>query len=141
MIYVDTSIIIATITHEWHTDMIQEWMFRQTAGALCISEWVATETSSALVIKMRRGEYDVTSRGGILSRWERLRQRNLHVVPVVQDAFGLATRLINDSRSTLRAGDALHLAVAILGRHSLATFDHSLIEAAARTGVSVETVA
>lgn len=141
MIYIDTSVVMATITREPSSETVQSWMRGCDPQKLCVSEWVATELSSALAIKMRRNEFSTLQRAGLLSQWQVLRDRSLRTAPVPQGAFGLAAHLIDDPASTLGAGDALHLAIASLGRHSLATLDVRLAEAAERAGVAVEAIA
>ena len=141
MIYVDASVLVAALVLEVNTERALAWISARPGGVLCISGWVATEVSSALALKMRIGALTADRRTAILSVWQELRSASLSTVPVPQDAFTLAADMIDDPGSTLRAGDALHLAIASLGGHSLATLDARLAEAALRVGVPVETIA
>lgn len=141
MIYVDTSAVVAVLAREPLADTLQDWISRQPAGTLCVSAWVSAEFSSALAIKMRRGEYSRQSRDAVLAEWRNLLRASFNLVPVLAQAFALAADLINDPNSVLRAGDALHLAVALLGGHSLATLDNRMARAAVRARVSVEQLA
>ena len=50
MQYVDTSILVAALFDEVHTDPAQRWLSKQGAGQLLISDWVITEFSAALPI-------------------------------------------------------------------------------------------
>lgn len=137
MIYCDTSLLVTALTVEDRSARVQAWLTIQNEGELCISRWVVSEFSSALALKLRRGEMPADERARILSNWHVLRQDHLAMVPVPEDAFDLAARFCDRHESGLRAGDALHLAVASLGGHTLATPDRALAEAAVAVGVGV----
>ena len=140
MIYCDTSLLVTALTVEDRTAQVQAWLTTRTEGELCISLWVVTEFSSALSLKLRRGEMPVDERARIISNWHALRQDHLATLPVPEEAFDLAARFCDRHESGLRAGDALHLAVASLGGHSLATLDRTMAEAAVAVGVGVVAV-
>lgn len=133
MIYCDTSILIAALTPEAQSGAVQDWLGQ--ADGLCISGWVVTEFASALAIKLRRGDLSPAERDAVLAQWLRLRRNHLHVEPVRQGAFALAAQLCGDAASGLRAGDALHLAVAVQGQHGFATLDRVQAEAARAQGL------
>ena len=141
MIYCDTSLLVTALTVEDRTAQVQAWLTTRTEGELCISLWVVTEFSSALSLKLRRGEMPVDERARIISNWHALRQDHLAMLPVPENAFALAAQFCDRFESGLRAGDALHLAVAALGGHSLATLDQTMARAAVEVGVGVESVA
>ncbi len=54
-VYVDTSVLVAALTHESRTGEMQEWLAAQPVGGLAISDWVMTEFSAALSVKLRTG--------------------------------------------------------------------------------------
>ncbi|MGB5096270.1 MAG: type II toxin-antitoxin system VapC family toxin, partial [Porticoccaceae bacterium] len=56
MLYVDTSILVAALTREPATGRMQAWLADQAAGVLAISEWVLTEFSVAMSVKVRTGQ-------------------------------------------------------------------------------------
>ena len=140
MFYCDTSLLVTALTVEDRSAQVQAWLAIQNEGDLCISLWVVTEFSSALSLKLRRGEMPVDERARIISNWHALRQDHLATLPVPEEAFDLAARFCDRHESGLRAGDALHLAVASLGGHSLATLDRTMAEAAVAVGVGVVAV-
>ena len=137
MIYCDTSLMIASLIPEGASDSVQAWLAEQAEGTLCISDWVVTEFSSALGIKLRRGVIPADRQSHILAEWRARIADQLTLLPVPQPAFALAARYCEMPATGLRAADALHLAVAALGGHALATLDARLAEGAQAVGVRV----
>lgn len=137
MIYCDTSLLVAAVTPEGASGTVQAWLEGQATGSLCISDWVITEFSSALAIKVRRGVLPADRQADILARWRAMIAEQLTVVVVPQPAFALGARFCEMKAADLRSGDALHLAVASLGGHALATLDARMAEGAQAVGVRV----
>jgi uncharacterized protein len=69
-----------------------------------------------------------------------LRTRSLAIAPVTREHFQTAARFADQSELGLRAGDALHVAVAAELGATLCTLDKRLAEAAVALGVSAEIV-
>ena len=137
MIYCDTSLLVSALTVEGTSVKVRRWLANQEAGELCISGWVITEFSSALALKLRRSELTREDAAQALTNWRSLQQDRLITIPVPSDTFGLAARFCDMPTPGLRAGDALHLAVASLGGHSLATLDGRMKDGAEALGVRV----
>ena len=137
MIYCDTSLMVASLIPEGASDSVQAWLAEQAEGTLCISDWVVTEFSSALGIKLRRGVLPADRQSHILAEWRARIADQLTLLPVPQPAFALAARYCEMPATGLRGSDALHLAVAALGGHALATLDARLAEGAQAVGVRV----
>jgi uncharacterized protein len=135
MIYCDTSLIVAGLSNEPMTKAVQAWLTAQSSDSLCVSHWVVTEFSSAVSLKLRRGDLDSASRAQMLSSWHTVLQDHIVLTSVPDQAFDLAARFCDRDDLGLRAGDALHLAVASLGGHQLATLDTILDSAALAVGV------
>lgn len=139
MDYLDTSVIVAALTPERATARIQAWLAEQEAGQLVISGWVSTEVSSALSIKIRTGALNLEQRADVLAAWHRLREASLLVETLSAAHFETAARFVERHDLGLRAGDALHLAVASASGHRLVTLDRQMAEAAPALGVPVMT--
>ncbi len=138
MLYLDTSILVCALTNEADTAAVQTWVSQQDSRDLTISDWVATEFSSALSIKLRTGQLGVEHRAAALSAFTRLVTETLTILPVSRSSFRTAARFCDQHGLNLRAGDALHLAVC--GEHGarLCTLDRRLSEAAPLVGVEAE---
>ena len=137
MIYCDTSLLITALTVEPRSIEVQRWLADQAAATLCISDWVVTEFSSAVALKLRRGDLTLADVASAMANWRMAQQDKLVTIPVLQPAFALAARYCEMPATGLRAADALHLAVAALGGHALATLDARLAEGARAVGVRV----
>jgi uncharacterized protein len=135
MLYLDTSLLVAALTNEAETDRIQRWLGRQAEDDLAISDWVVTEFSSALSVKLRAGHIDPRHRADALAMFARLTTDNFLVVPVSRLQFGTAARFADQHRLSLRAGDALHLAVCADHGATLCTLDRRLSDAGPALGI------
>ncbi len=137
MIYCDTSLLVSALSGEPAAPAVHRWLLQYSEGELCTSTWTVTEFSSAVAIKYRRADITAEDKVSILARWAAAQNENLVMLPVPQEAFSLAARFCDMSTSSLRGGDALHLAVASLGGHALATLDGRMREGAEAVGVRV----
>jgi hypothetical protein len=137
LIYLDTSVLVAAHTREPHTALAQGWLAGQVADALLVSTWTLVECDSALAIKTRRGELDAPGQAAARADIDALVARLAPVVTATTSDFERARTLCRDSDRGLRAGDALHLAMA-LGRKAtgLATLDTTLARSAEAHGLA-----
>jgi uncharacterized protein len=135
-LYLDTSAVVSLLATEPASAQLDAWLRVQEAEGLAISAWVDTEVSSALSLKIRAGELTIDQRAEILAEWRRWRA-GLRLLPVEADAFASATDFAARHELGLRAGDALHLAVAASAGCTLVTLDERLGKAAPQVGVPV----
>jgi predicted nucleic acid-binding protein len=133
MIYCDTSVIVSAITNENGTASAQHWLREHASAPMAFSAWVETELASALAMKQRRSVLDEDGCAAAESQWHALRKSWLRM-PVSERHFVDAARLTSLG---LRAGDALHLAIAAEQRLDLVTGDDTLASVAERVGLQV----
>jgi len=138
MLYVDTSVLVAAMTLEERTDAMQQWLAAQPAGDLAISDWVIDEFSAALSVKLRSGALRAAERAEALAVFGSMAEASFHVLPVSRADFLVAARLADQHASGLRAGDALHLAIAANHGARIRALDRGLVAAADAAGISAQ---
>ena len=132
MIYVDTSVLVALLANEPHTEAVARWYTRAKSD-LVSAPWCVTEFASALGTKQRTGQLDATQAATAWAQFERLCAHDLRLVPADAACFHRAALLTLDAASALPAGDALHLACAERsGATRMATLDAVLARNALR---------
>lgn len=135
MFYLDASVVVATLVPEEGTGRVQEWLHAQAAGQIFISNWVETEVSSALSIKTRMGRINADDRARILNKFRTLAREVWSLVEVRGPHFHSAGRFCDNHELGLRAGDALHLAIASGHGLIVSTLDRRLAEAGPELGI------
>lgn len=138
MIYCDASLIMATLTNEPHTAEAIAWFADQPPRSVAISPWVMTEVASALSQKVRAKYISPDLRRSAEQAWRGLIVSHFQTLPIGPNHFDHAVRLLSRDDLGLRAGDALHVAIAAEERLAIATLDDQMIAAAAALGLVVE---
>lgn len=133
--YLDTSVIVAALGNERQTETAQNWLAAQSPHELFISDWVMTEFSSALALKLRTGQIHTDHRAECLAVFAQLVERSLTVLSIDSAHFRAAARLADQHQNGLRAGDALHLAICADHGTRMITLDKTLAAAATTLGV------
>ena len=115
---------------------MQAWLGRQPSGELAISDWIATEFSAALSIKMRTGQLADGTRADALALFARLRAESVVILPISGLHFRLAAHFAGEHTVVLRAPDALHMAICADHGATLCTLDRRLGAAGLALGVA-----
>ena len=136
IVYLDTSVAVALLVPEAKTASVQAW-FATCSDLIVSADWMVPEFASALSIKERRKDITAQDARAVWSEFEAFRDAGARLVPVSRKAFEEAARMTRDLASGLRAGDSLHLAVAIeVGASHLATMDRVLDDNARKHGLT-----
>ena len=126
MVYVDTSVLVALHLNEPKSAAVARW-YAACTDELVSAMWCVTEFASALGIKQRTSQITEAEGQKTWQRFERLCASDLQLLPVEPATFHRAAVLTLDGTTGLRAGDSLHLAVALEAKaKSLATLDSVL---------------
>jgi uncharacterized protein len=132
MVYLDTSVAVPLFVAEPSSESVDRW-FSACAVPVVSSDWIITEFASALSIKERSGTLNAKDAKAAWRSFETFCHSGLRLAVVSRKAFETAARMTRDSRHGLRAGDALHFAVAHeIGATTIATLDLTMRENAKR---------
>ena len=134
MIYVDTSALGAIFFREPNAALVLSQIEAARSRRLIISAWTLTEMASVGAIKERTGVVDRATRRQALALFQRFVSSTLGITEIEPTDFRAAA-LLTDGPRPLRAGDALHLAVAKRLPADRATLDRRLADAAPGCGV------
>ena len=132
MIYLDTSAAVPLFVREPASSAVDAW-FEACAEPLLSSDWIVTEFASALSLKERSGMLTSRDARAAWRGFEAFCESGLRLLTVSRQAFREGARLARQPGHGLRAGDALHLAVALeVGAKAIATLDTALAANARR---------
>lgn len=138
MIYLDTSAAVPMFVPESASAAVDAW-FEACSEPVVAADWIVTEFSSALAIKVRRGEIKARQAQAAWKSFDAFCQSGLRLLPVSRRAFSEAARLTRDFAGGLRSGDSLHLAMALeIGATGVATADQTLAKNATAQGLIVK---
>ena len=132
--YVDTSVWVALLGREATAPRVARWMAQ---GLFMVTaQWTSVEVASALGIKARRGELTQEMVSGICQAFRKLMAMGGVSMEVNERTdFQEAALLCEQVSHGLRAGDALHLAVAQrVGCTHFLSFDKALNRQAEQMG-------
>ena len=140
MIYIDTSALVPAFIREPKSEAVLAWL--ETSGeGLVVSEWAITEFSSATAIKVRTGEIASGMAKQARARFLDFAQDHCSIAVPQRTEFRRAAELAAEVNLKLRAGDALHLAIAEASKaQGILCLDETMAAGAKRMGLNVVAV-
>jgi predicted nucleic acid-binding protein len=136
MRYVDTSVLVAYLTREPSSAAAEAFMLSQ-GDPLAVSTWTEVELLSALGNKLRNRLLTSAIANGAVEKYDQLICPNGLQIAVTNADHIYAAKLLHGWRSSLRAGDSLHLAIAAKRGASIYTLDRGMNKAGNALGISV----
>jgi predicted nucleic acid-binding protein len=139
-LYLDTSLVVSALVQEEASEAVHDWLASRSSFRFAVSDWVATEFSAALSRKRALHQISAALREEAQLQFDSLLAAEFDVLPVSREEFRLAAHLAGQSLQGLRAGDALHLAIAKTNAVTLCTRDIKLAAAGIDLGCSTQLV-
>ena len=137
MIYVDTSALVPVFIQESKSGAVIDWI-ESSAERLAISEWSLVEFASAAAIKVRTGRTAANLAKQANTRVHEFARKHCTVAVPGRAEFRRAAELAGDDTLKLRAGDALHLAIAAsLSVRGILCLDDAMAISAKLLGMNV----
>ena len=138
--YVDTSVIVAMLTDEPKTQACKDW-FNALTQAPMSGDWLVTEFYSAIALKQRTGQLREKDVKATMHQFENLTNNGgIKLMPIARETFAKAGKLTQQYANT-RAGDALHLSVAMqCEAKAFVTLDNAQATSAKQMGFDVVTI-
>jgi predicted nucleic acid-binding protein len=138
VLYFDASFLTPLILQEPTSVQIERFIAKLPPDELAISQWTRVEFSSLLAREVRIGGLPMAAAEKADAQFEVMVKESFAIfLPTVGD-FGLAKRFLGTPGTGLRAGDALHLAIAATRRaETIYSLDKALLRAGKMLGLPV----
>lgn len=130
-LYFDTSFLAPLILQEATSAAVEEFIATLLPKQLCISQWTRVEFASLVAREVRMGSFRRDEALTAIVQFDDMVLRFWRVLVPTSGDYELAKNYVQRFETKLRAGDALHLAIAHNHRASvLYTLDEGLLKAA-----------
>jgi uncharacterized protein len=136
LIYLDTSFLAPFYIHEATSISVETILLNIPTNELAISDWTIVEFASLLARRVRMGDLSSELMETVVRLFREDAAQSYTVFTLTTADFVLATELLLQWETGLRAGDALHLAIARNRRvNNMLSLDRGLINAAQRLSI------
>jgi predicted nucleic acid-binding protein len=130
MLYLDTSFIAPLVIAEDTSNAVEAFVLKLKPGELATSLWTQVELASLVSRKVRMGELSAAEAEAVCREFERMLSESFELLAPAAADFVAAARYLKVPKTSLRAGDALHLAIAANhGARKILTLDSGFIDA------------
>lgn len=140
MYYCDTSFVTPLVLPESASDALAAFLTKSRPRELAVSLWTNVEFASLVSRRLRMGE--LTEREAELARsaFRGMVARSYRILLPSAADYALAAKFLENYKTGLRAGDALHLAIAKNhGARMVYSLDAGLVKAATVLKISAST--
>ena len=130
MVYLDTSFVAPLVIAEDSSDAVEAFVLNVKPGELATSMWTQVELSSLVSRKVRMGELSDSQAEVVRREFDRVLGESFEMLTPTAADFAAAAKYLEIPKSGLRAGDALHLAIAANHRAKrILTLDQGFLDA------------
>ena len=130
MIYLDTSFVAPLVIAENSSEAVEAFVLKVKPGELTTSMWTQVELSSLVSRKVRMGELSDSQAEVVRREFDRVLGESFEMLAPTPADFTAAAKYLESPKTGLRAGDALHLAIAANHRAKrILTLDQGFLEA------------
>jgi predicted nucleic acid-binding protein len=138
MIYFDTSFLAPLVILEPTSAAIEPFMAKLPSQDLSISQWTQVEFSSVVARRVRMRELEPWAAVKAEAQFDAIIRESFTVILPAASDFDLARTYLAVIETGLRAGDALHLAIASArGAEAIYSLDRALPKAGKILGLPV----
>jgi len=138
-VYFDASLIVAIFLEDAHNDRADAYLSGARPTAT-ISDFAAAEVAAVIGVRVRRGELDHAGARAAMAEFDAWRSRAAQAYSLRAGDVAAADDLLRRLDFTLRAPDAIHLAIVSGARLQLATFDRRMSECAEALGIETAAI-
>ncbi len=137
MIYLDTSFLAPFYIQEATSTSVETILLNIPTDKLAISDWTTVEFTSLVSRRVRMSELNLEQMEAVIHSFKEDAVQSYTVFMVTTADFILAAEFIQQWETGLRAGDALHLAIASnRSVENLLSLDRGLIDAARKLSIT-----
>jgi len=139
--YLDSCVVLSLFLGDSGYGAAEQWLLAHADQPLWVSHWVLLEFSGVVALCLRRGELTAERGLAIHAEFECFRQERLSLLePRGADYLQARQWLQELNGSSLRSGDALHLAMAKRQSLKIVSADQELIKAAEALGIAFQLI-
>jgi predicted nucleic acid-binding protein len=135
-VYLDASVLVALLTDDPFTRRADAFL-RENASVLIISDFAAAEFASVIARHVRTGDIMQNDARIVFSTFDAWAARTAQRLEIRADDIAGATAFLRRLDLTLRAPDAINIAIAQRVGATLVTFDDKMIASARALGTPV----
>lgn len=140
MLYFDTSFLVPLILPEASSSRVSLVIHALPPGELAVSHWTRVEFSSLVAREVRMRSLDAQAAAEADANFETMLKHSFEIVVPTPADFAIAKDYLLRFETGLRAGDALHLAIAANRRAgAIYTLDRPLAKAGKILGLPMST--
>jgi hypothetical protein len=130
MVYLDTSFLAPLVNAEKFSDAVEALVLKMKPGELATSLWTQVEFRSLVSRKIRMNEFSAPQAEAVRRECDRLLGESFEMLAPTPADYAQASMYLESPGTGLRAGDALHLAIAVnRGADKVLTLDRGFVEA------------